>query len=56
MSSLSASHLGVRRAVRPGLRLLELAGDADQDVLAAVGGDELHADRQALGGPVQRAG
>src|ERR1700754_1869596 len=38
----------------PGFRLLELARDADQDVLAPVGGDELHAERQALGRPLQR--
>ena len=31
----------------PGLRLLELAGNAEQDVFAAVGCDELHPDGQA---------
>ena len=43
-----------RAAIRPRLRLLELRGDADQQVLAVVGRDELDADRQAVGGPVQR--
>ena len=41
-------------AVRPRARLLELRGDAQQQVLAAVGGDELHADGQPVGRPVQR--
>ena len=40
--------------VGPGLGLLELARDPDEDVLGAVGGDELHADGQAVGRPVQR--
>src|SRR6266404_1796983 len=40
-------------AVGPGLRPLELTRDAEQDVFATVGGDELYADRQALGCPLQ---
>src|SRR6186997_1963523 len=40
--------------VLPGFGLLEQAGDADQDVFAAVGGDELDTDREAVGVPVQR--
>ena len=43
-----------RVPLTPGRGLLELAGDADEDVLTPVGGDELHADRQAAGRPVQR--
>ena len=43
-----------RAAVGPGPRLLELGGDADQDVLAAERRDELDADRQPVVGPVQR--
>ena len=37
----------------PGRGLLKLAGDPDEDVLPPVGGDQLHADRQAAGRPVQ---
>src|SRR5258708_5370214 len=40
-------------AVGPGVCLLELTRDAEQDVFATVGGDELYADRQALGCPLQ---
>ena len=47
--------LGVQRwsAVLPGLRLFELRGDAEQQVFAAVGGDQLYADRQSIVIPVQ---
>lgn len=38
-----------RAAVRPGCRRLQLRGDANEQVLPAVGGEELHADRQAVG-------
>ncbi len=40
----------------PGGGLLELAGDPDEQVLPPVGRDELHADGQAAGRPVQRQG
>ena len=42
-----------RAPVDPRARRLELRGDAEQEVFATGGGDELHADRQAVG-PVQR--
>ena len=44
----------VRASASPRRSLFELAGDPDEHVLPAVGGDQLHADRQASGGPVQR--
>ena len=44
----------VRAPASPRRSLFELAGDPDEHVLPAVGGDQLHADRQASGGPVQR--
>jgi len=40
--------------VRPRRGLLHLAGHPDEQVLPAVGRDQLHADRQAGGRPVQR--
>ena len=41
-------------AVGPGRGLFELGADADQHVVASVGGDELHAARQAVVGPAER--
>ena len=38
-----------RVPVVPGRGLLELAGDPDEQVLPAIGGGQLHADRQAGG-------
>src|SRR5215510_4607607 len=48
------SRVDRRTAVAPGPGLLQLAGEADQDVLAPPGRDELHADRELRGAPVQR--
>jgi len=36
-----------RVPLTPGHGLLKLAGDPDEDVRTPVGGDQLHADRQA---------
>src|SRR5438132_649031 len=43
-------------ALGPGRRLLELRGEPHEHVLAAVPRDELDADRQPVGAPVQRQG
>ena len=43
-----------RAALGPRPGLLELRRHPEEQVLAAVRGDELHADRQAVRGPVQR--
>src|SRR5690606_6271345 len=43
-----------RAAVRPGAGLLQLGGEPEEQALAALGGDELHAQRQVARGPVQR--
>ena len=42
-----ASGVERRAAIRPRRRLLELRRDGEQQVLAPVRGDQLHADRQA---------
>src|SRR5271166_2899601 len=44
---------GDRRVVGPGVGRFQLGGDADEDVLSAVGGGELDADGQAPGVAVQ---
>ena len=44
------------QAIDPRSRLLELRGDTEQHVLAAVGARQLYADRQVVGVPVQRQG
>ena len=55
-SALQAAS-GIARVIRrPGVGRFQLGGDADEDVLPAVGGDELDADGQAGGVAVQRAG
>src|SRR5256886_3741243 len=41
-------------APAPRARALELSRDADEQVLAPVGGAELDADREAVGAPVER--
>src|SRR5229473_590964 len=43
----------LRTSLCPWRRLLKLAGHLDEYILPAVGGDQLHADRQAAGCPVQ---
>src|SRR5262245_43472974 len=53
-SAIDGSGMYGWAAIRPRHRLLKLRGDAEQEVLAAVRGDELDADREALGRPVQR--
>src|SRR6266702_3424540 len=45
--------VGRGEAVGPGSCLFELGGDAEEEVFAAVGGDELDADGEAVGGLVE---
>ena len=52
-STLGRVRQMVGRRCGPGLSGFELRRHPEQQVLAAVGGDQLHADRQALGRPVQ---